>query len=446
MASSNDFEAWYKHILKSADLIGESPVKGCDVLKGYCLEIWNQIREFLAGKLKELGYQDMYFPLLIPESIMKKQEEHYKVFESEVLTVTGTQKETFDEKFLIRPTSEMVIYASIADWIKNEADLPLLINQWCSIIRWENRKPNLPLIRTNEFLWHECHSVHASKEEAQEYAQKLHNIYRELLTDYAAIPAFEGYKPEHRMFPGAEVTLAFEVMTPNCKAVQSATSHNLGQNFSKPLNITFVNKNMQKEFAWQACAGLTTRIIGAIVMLHSDDKGLVLPPRIAPVQCVFIEDDVNVKGVRTKKDNRAIGKDEKIAEWVRKGIPAIVTGKDGKYEIYRRDTNQALHCAIDELQEKIPEILESMQENLLNKAKKFRDSHTFESSEYQEFKSLLKNRKGFVKALWCGVPDCARKIRVDTEGSLRVVVPHEQGICIGCGSKAKFSGVFGQSY
>jgi len=433
------FEEQYVETIKAANLADESAVKGCTVLKPQAMAIWTQIRSFMANRLAMLGYEDMYFPLLTPASLMKKQPEHFNVFKSELLAVKGTAEEDFDEQLFIRPTSEMIIYERVAKWLK-ETELPLLLNQWCSVIRWETRKPNLMLIRDNEFLWHECHSAHATKAQAIEYAEKMRDVYRELLEDNLAIPVFSGQKPEHRKFPGAVLTLALEAMMPNRKSIQSATSHDLGQNFSKALDIKSNN-----EFVWQACAGLTTRVIGALVMMHSDENGLVLPPKIAPVQCIFVDTDVKIDNVRTKTDSRSLDKDKKIDEWTKKGIPLIISGTDN-YEILRRDTGKTTACNRNELTKTITGFLDEIQQNLFEKAKRFKESHTFQSDNYEEFKDILSNQKGFVQAGWCGVPDCGRKIRKDTKGSLRVVNPSTEGVCIGCKEKAKFKGVFGQSY
>lgn len=424
-----DFESRYKELIKKAEIIDESPVKGCIILKPYGYKIWERVREFIDERLKGLGYENMYFPMLIPDSLFKKQEDHYKHFVRESVRSKQAGDASLDEELIIRPTSEAIIYPSVKSWIKDK--LPIRINQWCNIVRWEMLKENFPLIRDNEFLWHECHSFHADEEECDLYAKKVYDLYRELIQDFLAIPVFEGKKPERRKFAGAKYTLTFEVMLGNCKGLQLATSHSLGQNFSKAYDLKF-----NRKYVWQACSGLTTRVIGALAMVHSDDKGLVMPPNIAPHQVAIVNGDY-----KELDEKFRVIKDSNLDNWITKGVPIIISNN----KIIRRDTMQEIALKAN-LVLQIDNLLREIQNDIYEKAGMFKEKHTFRTQDYSEFKELISKQAGFCIAGWCGSNECTNKISQDCNGSLRVINELSIGTCIYCGEKAKYLGVFGQSY
>lgn len=424
-------EEEYIETIKKAGIIAESPVEGTIILKPYGCMIWEQIKKIIKAKLKELGYEDMYFPMLIPHSFFKKQEEHYKSFSREAVFCTRTGEKELKEELIIRPTSETIIYPAVKEWIKTEADLPIKINQWCSIMRWETLKPTLPLIRNNEFLWHECHSIHASRHECDEQAGIMHEFYKELLKEHLAIAFFEGKKPERRKFAGAEYTLALEGMMKNRKCIQLATSHSLGQKFSKAFSIK------TKDYAWMACAGITTRLIGAVAMAHSDENGLVLPPKIAPYE-VAVDNQKSHEKLKSSFRTAKMSKEEAIA----KGVPVIIE----KNKATRRDTMKETDIK-EGVKEQIQSLLKDMQDSLLRKSEKFKEEHTYRTDNYNEFKEILLNRKGAAETGWCGKEECSKKIKKETNGSLRIINnAKENAKCVCCGKKAQHSAIFGQSY
>src|SRR3989344_977669 len=344
-SKEEDFVKWYHEVIEATKLVDFSAVKGCVVYHEYCLMIWSRIKSYLDNKLMPLGFQEYYFPALIPLKSFKKQTKHFEDFFKEVLVVSKTGHSRLEEEYVIRPTSEAIIYESIAKWVKGEKHLPLCINQYCSVMRWESFKPNMPLLRGNEFLWQESHSVHSTRKEADEYTKKILDVYRDLHENCLAMLCITGYKPEHRMFPGAEYTLALESLMPDLKSVQSATSHYLGQNFSRAFNIKFRSKKGKEEFAYQACNGITTRVIGALAMLHGDNNGLVIPSKIAPYQAVLIGmGDKKIAELLKNNEIRHITDDAKkpidgkIDYWTLMGAPVIIFKNKSGFILIRRDT------------------------------------------------------------------------------------------------------------
>ncbi|MBU0979340.1 MAG: proline--tRNA ligase [Nanoarchaeota archaeon] len=420
-------ESRYRQLIKQAGLVDESPVKGFSVLLSYGYAIWEQAQQVLDQKLKGLGYKNASFPSFIPISQLKKQEEHYKSLVREAAICTHAGDTEMKEKLVIRPTSEAVIAPAVRRWIRSHRDLPLRLNQWCNIVRMEILKPNLPIIRDNEFLWHEAHSFFSTQKECDEEAQKLYDMYIEFIQNYLAIPIFKGRKPERRKFPGAVYTLALEAMMQDHKSVQIATSHSLGQNFSKAFDIK------ADDFVWYACAGLTTRIIGAIAMVHSDGNGLILPPMIAPYQVAVVDGNTRLKGFRTVQGGT-------VNEWVLKGVPLIIS--DDK--ILRRDTMQTIKIE-KKTDDQIAGLLLSIQNNLFKRADRLKEQHTTTTDDYQEMKKVLSAQEGFVIAPWCGNTGCSLNIRKETKGSLRLVNPGK-GKCIKCNRPVKHLALFGQSY
>ncbi len=443
--ATDKFEEKYIETLKKADIIADSPVEGTIILKSYGHKIWEQIKKVIGEKLEKTGYEDMYFPMFIPHSLLKKQDEHYKSFIREAVMCTKAGSKQFEDELIIRPTSETIIYPAIKEWIKTKADLPLKINQWGNIVRWEILKPTLPLIRNNEFLWHECHALHSTKEECEKEAGHLYEIYRELLKNYLAVDFFEGKKPERRKFAGAEYTLALEGIMRNKKCVQLATTHSLGQKFSKAFDIK-IKSESGEDFVWISCAGLTTRLLGVLAMTHSDEKGLVLPPKIAPHEVAVIENE-NLY-LRLKNKFR-VYEEKQIENCITRGIPVIIEND----KIIRRDTLKKIGIKKG-IEKQISELLEDIQKNLLKKATNFKEKNTIKTENYEEFKNILFNQKGAVEACWCGSEECSKKIRKETKGSLRVIneinnktkKAEENERCIGCGKKAEYTGIFAQSY
>lgn len=443
-----DFVRWYNEVIEATKLVDSSAVKGCVVYNDYCLAIWDQIKRFLDDKLSRLGFKQYYFPTLIPLKSFKKQKKHFDDFFKEVLIISKFGNNKLDEEYIIRPTSEAIIYESFAKWIRQEKDLPLCINQYCSVMRWESFKPNMPLLRGNEFLWQESHSAHSTEKEADEYAKKILDTYIDLHENYLAMPFVSGFKPKHRMFPGAKYTLALELLMPDLKSVQSATSHFLGHNFSKAFGIKFKDKNGKEEFAYQACNGVTTRVIGALVMLHGDNNGLVLPPKIAPYQVVLLSNIENrlPAGIRYFIDNSKKSNEEKIDYWALMGVPIIILKNKNRYELIRRDTlgkkivNKSL--LIKELQK----TLVSIQDNLYKKTKEFNKKYTAKADSWNKFKEIALNKGGFIEAAWCGNPECAKDIRQIKKYSVRVVTPSKTSKCVYCGNKSEHLAIFAPAY
>ena len=449
----DDFVKWYHEVIEKTKLVDFSVVKGCVVYHDYCLRIWNEIKSFLNYKLAPLGFDEYYFPVLIPLNSFKKQEKHFEDFFKEVLVVSKAGHNNLDEEYVIRPTSESIIYESISKWVKEEKHLPLCINQYCSVMRWESFKPNMPLLRGNEFLWQESHSVHSSKKEADGYTKKILGIYKELHENYLAMPCIIGYKPQHRMFPGAEYTLALESLMPDLKSVQSATSHYLGQNFSKAFSIKFKNKKGKEEFAYQACNGITTRVIGAMVMLHGDNKGLVIPPGVAPYQVVFVgvkdsalQNELLKSGIRFFFDLNKKILSEKIEYWTLMGAPIIVTKDRKGFNLIRRDSSERKIAGKNNLVKEIQKALDSIQNSLYKKAKEFNKKSTSRANSWEQFREIALNNGGFIEASWCNNRDCAKGIREIRKYSARVINPSKPSKCIHCGNKAEYTAIFAPAY
>lgn len=449
-----DFVKWYHEVIEAAKLVDFSSVQGCIVYSSYCLAVWEQIKRFLNERLGKLGFKEYYFPTLIPLNSFKKQKRHFDDFFREVLIVSNAGLNKLNKEFVIRPTSEAIMYESFAKWIKKQGDLPLLVNQYCSVMRWENFKPNLPLIRGNEFLWQESHSAHATEQEADEFARKILDIYVDLHENFLAMPVVQGYKPKHRMFPGAKYTLALEALMPDLKSLQSATSHSLGQNFSSVFDIKFKDKNGEGKLAWQACNGVTTRIIGALAMLHGDDKGLVIPPKIAPYQVVLVgaKDKKGLESLKNSKirfiaDESGRSANEKIDYWTLMGAPIIMLQNKDSYTLVRRDTLKKIFIKKSSLVKETSKTLHSIQNNLLKKAKDFNKRYTTKATSWEEFKDIALNKGGFIGALWCGKQNCAKKIREIRKYSIRIVNPSKSSErCVHCGNKAPYAAVFAPAY
>ena len=478
----NDFSQWYLDVIREADLAENSPVRGCMVIKPYGYAIWENIQTILDSQFKKLGTQNAYFPLLIPKSFLEKEAEHVEGFAKECAVVTHHRLEEkggklipageLEEPFIIRPTSETIMYDSFSKWIHSYRDLPLLINQWCNVMRWEMR-PRL-FLRTTEFLWQEGHTAHATRQQAEEKTLEMIDVYKKFAEEYLAISIIKGKKTELEKFPGAEYTASIEAMMQDGKALQSGTSHMLGQNFSKSFDVSFLDENQQKQSVWQTSWGVSTRIIGALIMSHSDDKGLVLPPKIAQFQVVIIpiwaneeekktvlshveiiKKELENTGITYKIDDREGRPGFKYFEWERKGVPL-------RLEIGPKDIQKKSVVIVDRLESKkefvlnekitsyIKQKLDNIQNSLLKNSRKFRESNTYEAKSYDEFKRIAKNKKGFIFTHLCSDSKCEEKIKEET-GLTSRCIPFDNGIgskgkCIYCNKNAENKVLFAVSY
>ena len=464
---SENFSQWYNDVILKADLADYAPVKGCMIFKPYGYAIWENIQKILDGEIKKTGAKNAYFPLFIPEKFLKKEKEHVKGFSPELAIVTIGGNEELEEKLIVRPTSETIIYSMFAKWIKSWRDLPFSINQWVNIVRWEKR-PRF-FLRTTEFLWQEGHTAHASHQEAQREVEKVLEMYVNFYRNALAIDGIFGEKPEMEKFPGALKTFGFEMLMPDGKALQGCTSHDLGQNFSKVFNIKFSDKKGRQKFAWQTCWGLSTRSIGGLIMVHGDDQGLILPPKIAPVQIVIIpilqgksvdktlvkksEELKNfLKNFRVEIDaKRGYSVGWKFNEWELKGVPLrIEIGekeiKEKKFTLTRRDNGKKYFFPFRALFPEVKKILDLIQEDLFKKSQDFLKENTREVSDYREFKSLMQQKRGFLKAFWCESEKCGMAIKSQTKSTPRCLFAQKKGKCIICGKPAKRKWYFAQAY
>ncbi len=470
---SEDFSEWYTQVVLKSGLADYAPVKGCMIIRPYGYSIWEKIREIFDGMIKETGVRNAYFPLFIPERLLKKEAEHFEGFTPEVAWVTMGGKRKLEEKLAVRPTSETIMYETFSKWIRSWRDLPFRVNQWCNIVRWETKATKL-FLRTREFLWQEGHTCHATKEEADEEVRLRLEQYEKLVEEYLAIPVIAGKKSEGEKFAGALYTTTLEAMMPDGRALQMATSHHLGQNFSKAFGIKFLDKDGKGKHVWQTSWGLSTRTIGALVMVHGDDKGLVLPPRVAPYQVVIVpiyyekgEKKVVLKKAKEiskrlrKEDIRSVLDDReeytpgwKFNEWELKGVPLRIEigPKDVKNEqvvLARRDNSEKKVIKEKELIRVVKRTLEDIQKNLFKKAKKCLEEHITLVNDFEEFKEVLEKKRGFLKAPWCGELKCEEKIKEETGATVRVI-PFEEKVksskCFFCGKKAKCVAYFAKAY
>ncbi len=462
-----DFSEWYTQVVLKAELLDYAPAKGFIILRPYGYAIWENIKSIADQRFKETGHNNAFLPVLIPESLLTKESEHFQGFQPEVFWVTHAGNNKLAERLAVRPTSETLAYEVFAKWIRSYRDLPLKLNFWNSALRAEI-KATKPLIRNSEFLWQEGHTVHASKEEAENEVIAILNIYKEIIEDYLAIPVIEGYKSDKEKFVGAEYTLTLEAMMPDGRALQMGTSHNLGQNFSKVFDIKYLDKSNREVYAWQASWGISWRLIGAMIMVHGDDKGLIIPPKIAPIQAVIIpiyykkkDKDIvlekarkvrDMLGVRVEVDDREeYTPGYKFNDWELKGVPLrIEIGprdvRDGKVVIARRDNRQKYEVRDEDIEAKVDELINDIQSNLYNNAKRFLEESIHSTNNYQEMRRLL--TKGFVKATWCGKEECENKIKDETGADIRVI-PFDADTdnnCIYCNEKGRYIAYFAKAY
>lgn len=482
---SDNYSQWYQDLVIKADLAENSAVRGCMVIKPYGYAIWERMQRILDDKFKETGHVNAYFPLLIPKSFLSKEAEHVEGFAKECAVVTHYRLKTnadktgvevdpaakLEEELIIRPTSETIIWNTYRNWIQSYRDLPILVNQWANVMRWEMR--TRLFLRTAEFLWQEGHTAHATSDEAVEEARKIHDVYADFAENYMAMPVIQGVKTASERFAGAIDTYTIEAMMQDGKALQAGTSHFLGQNFGKAFDVTFIDKNGQTEYAWATSWGVSTRLIGALIMAHSDDNGLVLPPHLAPIQVVIVpiyrndeqlaQISEKVKGIvaNLKKMGVSVKFDDsdnktpgwKFAEYELKGIPVRLAmgGRDlenNTIEVMRRDTLVKETITCDGIEEYVKNLLEEIQQNIFKKAYDYRATHTVEADTYEDFQAKL-DEGNFILAHWDGTPETEEQIKNETKATIRCI-PLEgdttPGKCILTGKPSERRVLFARSY
>ncbi len=462
-----DFAKWYTDVVKKAELCEYTSVKGCMVIRPYGYAIWENIQRIMDGMFKATGHENVCMPMFIPESLLEKEKDHVEGFAPEVAWVTHGGNEKLEERLCVRPTSETLFCEHYANIVHSYRDLPKLYNQWVSVVRWE--KTTRPFLRTREFLWQEGHTIHATAEEAQEETIRMLNVYAEFCEKYLAMPVVKGVKTEKERFAGAEDTYTIEALMHDGKALQSGTSHYFGDGFAKAFDIQFTGKDNKLHHPFQTSWGSTTRLIGAIIMTHGDDNGLVLPPAVAPIQLVIIPIASHKEGVldkanelkaklssvcRVKLDDSDNSAGWKFAEYEMKGVPLRleIGPKDienNRCVVVRRDNGEKIFVSLDELETKIPELLEAVRDGLYQKAIDRRAAMTFTARDYAELKDIADNKPGFIKAMWCGDRECEDKLK-DEIGVTSRCIPFEQehlsDTCVCCGKPAKHMLYWGKAY
>jgi prolyl-tRNA synthetase len=467
---SVDFSGWYVDVVIKAQLADYGPVKGFMIIRPYGYGIWERMQALLDARFKATGHQNAYFPLLIPESFLAREAEHVAGFAPQVAWVTQGGDEKLEERLAIRPTSEAIIGPMYAKWIDSWRDLPVLINQWCSVLRWE--KLTRPFLRTTEFLWQEGHTVHRTEEEAEAESLRMLEVYRDFIETELAIPVITGRKSEQERFAGALRTYTVEALMADGRALQAGTSHNLGQHFAKVFGITFQDEDGQRKFAYQTSWGVSTRLIGAVVMVHGDDAGLILPPNIAPIQVIIVpiwrkeaeraavqaaiaQVEAALKGrVRVQSDWSEHTPGWKFNEWELKGVPVRleVGPRDvaaGQAVVVRRDTRRKEFVPLAALPARLEALLAEIQQNLFARALAFREANTHSVDSFEEFKAVMEGQRGFIRAHWCGQTNCELAIKEQTGATLRCIPLHqtqEEGQCILCGEKSSERVLFARAY
>lgn len=480
---SENYSQWYNDIVKKAGLADNSAVRGCMVIKPYGFAIWEKMRDQLDAMFKQTGHVNAYFPLFIPKSFLSKEAQHVEGFAKECAVVTHHRlmndpnghgvvvdpTAKLEEELIVRPTSETIIWHTYKDWIQSYRDLPLLINQWANVVRWEMR--TRPFLRTAEFLWQEGHTAHATSAEAMTEARLMHDVYAKFAEEYMAMPVIKGAKSANERFAGAVETYTIEALMQDGKALQAGTSHFLGQNFARAFEVTFMNDKNEEEFVWATSWGVSTRLVGALIMTHSDDEGLVLPPKLAPIQVVIIpipkpEPEILSKAKEIEKALISRGISVKIdmddtkrpgfkfAEYEMKGIPVrIGIGKrdleNNVVEVARRDTKEKTSVSLEGIESYVEKLLDDIQDNLFNKAKDFRSSLTTEVEDYVTFKKVLEEKGGFISCHWDGTTETELKIKEETKATLRCIpvdAPEENGKCIVTGAPSSRRVIFAKAY
>ena len=462
-----DFAKWYTDVVRKADLADYSSVKGCTIIRPYGCAIWENIRDILDGMFKETGHENVMMPLLIPESLLQKEKDHVEGFAPEVAWVTQGGQEKLTERLCVRPTSEVLFCEHYSHIINSYRDLPMLYNQWCSVVRWE--KTTRPFLRTTEFWWQEGHTMHETAEEAMAETEQMLNIYARMCEEYLAIPVLKGRKTEKEQFAGAQATYTIEAMMHDGKALQSGTSHYFGDKFSKAYDVTFTGRDNQLHHPFQTSWGVSTRLVGAIIMTHGDDDGLILPPAVAPIQVVVVPIAAHKPGVsekaaelaekiskyaRVKLDDSDNAPGWKFAQWEMKGVPLRleIGPKDlekNQCVLVRRDTREKVFVSLDELETAIPAQLEALRKDLYQRALENREKRTGAATTMDEVKELAKANTGYIKTMWCGDLACEMKMKEEVGLSSRCM-PFEQehlsDVCPCCGKPAKTMVYWGVAY
>ncbi len=459
---------WYNKVVVRAELADYGPARGTMIFRPYGYGIWEQIQSIMNDMIKAQGVENAYFPLFIPESLLNKEKEHVAGFSPELAVVTIGGGEELKEKLIVRPTSETIMYDAYSRWIQSWRDLPMQINQWNNIVRWEKR--TYLFLRTTEFLWQEGHTAHSSHEDAAEVVQWAMNMYEQVYRNYLAIPGYVGRKSATEKFAGADTTLTYETLMPEGKALQSSTSHDLGQNFSRPFDIRFLDKEGKRQYVWQTSWGLSTRSIGVLLMIHGDDQGLRLPPRVAPVQVIIlsvrgsddlikygneIANELTQAGIRTQFDTRAnesIG--FKINKWEMRGVPVrleIGPREQGSASVtaVRRDTFTKSSIKRSDLVSAIKKTLSEIHDNLYQMAEKFLQENTHRVNSYSDFQKIMSSQRGFIEAAWCERAECEAQIKEETKATTRCLPKDSEkidAVCIKCGQPASYRWLFAQSY
>ncbi len=465
-----DYSQWYIDVILKAKLMDYAPIKGFMAIRPAGYALWERIKEEFDRRFKETGHENAYFPLFIPQELLEKEAEHVEGFAPEVAWVTKGGDEILSEPLVVRPTSEAIICDFYSRWVQSWRDLPVLINQWCNVVRWE--KSTRPFLRTSEFLWQEGHTCHRTEEEAEEEALKMLEVYRECIETELAIPAFVGLKTDREKFAGALRTYTVEALMSDGRGLQAGTSHNLGQHFARVFDIKFLDQDDQLKYVWQTSWGVSTRLIGALIMVHGDDRGLKIPPRISTYQAVIVP-------ILTKKDREKVlqsvrdlaGQLQDVArvklddreeyspgwkynDWEMRGVPVrIEVGpkdlEQGKVVLARRDSGEKIDVAREELSAYLPRLMDEIQDDMLKKALEFRQANTRSGSDYEEFKKIMEIERGFFLASWCGDAGCEEKVKDDTRATIRCI-PFDQEVehetCLVCDKKAEHAVYFARAY
>lgn len=483
---ADNYSQWYNDLVVKADLAESSAVRGCMVIKPYGFAIWEKMRDVLDGMFKDTGHSNAYFPLFIPKSFFSKEASHVEGFAKECAVVTHYRLKNSDdgkdiivdenakleEELIVRPTSETIIWDTYRNWIQSYRDLPILVNQWANVVRWEMR--TRLFLRTTEFLWQEGHTAHATKEEALAETKQMLDVYADFAENWMALPVLKGTKSPNERFAGAIETYCIESLMQDGKALQAGTSHFLGQNFAKAFDVKFLSKENQQEYVWATSWGVSTRLMGALIMAHSDDKGLVLPPKLAPTQVAIvpifknqeqldkisekalaIKDDLIARGIKVKYDDRDTYKPGwKFSEYEFKGVPVrLAIGprdlESGTIEVARRDTLEKEIYQQSDIANKVDHMLDSIQSNIYQRALSFRVDNTYKADNWEEFKDIIENKGGFAYAHWDGTPETEQKIKEETKATIRLIPQDdkfEDGKCIFTGNPSNQRVVFARAY
>jgi prolyl-tRNA synthetase len=480
---AENYSKWYLNIVQKARMADESPVRGCMVIRPHGFAIWEKMRDALDAMFKQTGHVNAYFPLFIPKSFLSKEAAHVEGFAKECAVVTHYRLKNdpngggvivdpeakLEEELIVRPTSETIIWNTYREWVQSYRDLPILLNQWANVVRWEMR--TRPFLRTTEFLWQEGHTAHASKEEAMDETLKILEVYARFAEEYMAMPVIKGVKTANERFAGADETFCIEALMQDGKALQAGTSHFLGQNFAKAFDVLFLNKENQQEYVWATSWGVSTRLIGGLIMTHSDDEGLVLPPKLAPIQVVIvpipkpapelmrvagqIADELRAKGISVKVDDDDQNRPGfKFAEYEMIGVPVrLGLGQRdleaGQVEVARRDTREKTSAPLDGIADYVTQLLDDIQRNLFERAKQFRDEHITRVDTWEEFEHTLEHKTGFVSAHWDGDTATELEIKELTKATIRCIpldAPEEAGSCIRTGKPSNRRVLFARAY